>query len=85
MTDSEIIHYYDTRLDLTLKELSLMTGKSVASLKKLLLSGSAVAKQCGWEGEAITEVFFEALTDANYHTLRSRLEDAYNNYLEEIK
>lgn len=38
MTDNEIIHYYDTRLDLTLKELSLMTGKSVAQLKKLLLS-----------------------------------------------
>jgi hypothetical protein len=85
MTDNEIIHYHDTRLNLTLKELSLMTGKSVAELKKLLLSGSTIAKQCGWEGEAITKVFFEALTDANYHTLRSRLEDAYNNYLEEIK
>jgi len=85
MTDNEIIHYYDTRSTLTLKELSLMTGKSVASLKKLLLSGSTVARQCDWEGESITKVFFEALTDANYHTLRSRLEDAYKNYLEEIK
>jgi hypothetical protein len=38
MTNDEIIHYYDTHLNLTLKELSLMTGKSVADLKKLLLS-----------------------------------------------
>jgi hypothetical protein len=38
MTDDEIIHYYDTHLNLTLKELSLMTGKSVAELKKLIMS-----------------------------------------------
>jgi hypothetical protein len=38
MTNDEIIHYYDTHLNLTLKELSQMTGKSVADLKKLLLS-----------------------------------------------
>jgi hypothetical protein len=47
--------------------------------------GSDIAKQCGWVGDTIVVVFFEALTDANHHTLRSRLEDAYNNYLEEIK
>lgn len=47
--------------------------------------GSDIAKQCGWDGYTIVVVFFEALTDANHHTLRSRLEDAYNNYLEEIK
>ena len=47
--------------------------------------GSAIAKQCGWGRETLMDVFFAALTDANYYTLRSRLEDAYNNYLEEIK
>ena len=47
--------------------------------------GSDIAKQCGWGRETLMDVFFAALTDANYHTLRSRLEDAYNNYLEEIK
>ena len=47
--------------------------------------GSDIAKQCGWGCETLMDVFFAALTDANYHTLRSRLEDAYNNYLEEIK
>ncbi len=46
--------------------------------------GSDIAKQCGWGGDDIVKAFFEALTDANHHTLRSRLEDAYNNYLEEI-
>lgn len=47
--------------------------------------GLVVAKKCRWDGEDIVKVFFEALTEANHHTLRSRLEDAYNNYLEEIK
>jgi hypothetical protein len=37
MTDAEIVHYYDTHLNLTLKELSLMTGRSVADLKKLIM------------------------------------------------
>ena len=47
--------------------------------------GSDIAKQCGWLRELIMGVFFAALSDANYHTLRSRLEDTYLNYLEEIK
>lgn len=47
--------------------------------------GATVARKCGWDGDTIMKVFFEALTDANHHTLRSRLEDAYNNYLEEIE
>jgi hypothetical protein len=46
--------------------------------------GSTIAKQCGWVGETLMDVFFAALTDANYHTLRSRLEDAYSHYAEEI-
>jgi len=47
--------------------------------------GADIAKQCGWGRETLMDVFFAALTDANYYTLRSRLEDAYKNYLEEIK
>jgi hypothetical protein len=38
MTDDEIRHYYDTHLNMTLKELSQMTGKSIAELKKIILS-----------------------------------------------
>jgi hypothetical protein len=47
--------------------------------------GANIAQQCGWDGETIMKVFLAALTDANYHTMCSRLEDAYNNYLEEIE
>lgn len=36
-TPAEIVHYYDTHLNLTLRELSGMTGWSVADLKKLIM------------------------------------------------
>ena len=40
-TDAEIVHYFDTHLNLTLAELASMTGRSVAELKKLILGGAA--------------------------------------------
>lgn len=39
-TDAEIVHYYDTHLKLTLRELSDMTGRSVAELKKLIMGAA---------------------------------------------
>jgi ubiquinone biosynthesis protein len=36
-TPAEIIDYYDSHLNLTLRELSDMTGRSIAYLKGLLL------------------------------------------------
>lgn len=45
--------------------------------------GVSVARQCTWDGDLIFKILCEALTDANHHTLRCRLEDAYSNYLEE--
>jgi hypothetical protein len=36
-TPGEIIDYYDTHPDLTLRELATMTGRSVAYLKGLLM------------------------------------------------
>lgn len=36
-TNQEIIDYYDSHLDLTLRELSEMTGRSVANLKRLMM------------------------------------------------
>lgn len=33
-----------------------------------------VSRNCEWDGEDICRVFLEALTDANFHTLRSELE-----------
>jgi len=37
MSDLDIIEYYDSHLNLTLAELSSITGKPIAYLKKLLL------------------------------------------------
>ena len=45
--------------------------------------GVRVARQCDWDGDAIIEVFFEALTDANFHNLRVRLNDTYLDYLDD--
>ena len=33
-----------------------------------------VSYRCEWDGEDICAVFLEALTDANFHTLRETLE-----------
>ena len=35
-----------------------------------------VSRNCEWDGHAICAVFLEALTDANFHTLRKVLEEA---------
>jgi hypothetical protein len=40
-TDAEIVHYYDSHLNLTLRELADMTGRTVAQLKKLIMGGAA--------------------------------------------
>lgn len=34
-----------------------------------------VSRNCEWDGEDICRVFLEALTDANFHTLRGQLEE----------
>ena len=46
-------------------------------------AGINVARQCTWDGKAIVAVMMEALTDANFHSLRIRFEDAFNNYIED--
>jgi hypothetical protein len=40
-TDAEIVHYFDTHLNLTLRELADMTGRTVAQLKKLIMGGTS--------------------------------------------
>ena len=40
-TPAEIVDYYDSHLNLTLRELADMTGRSVAELKKLIMGGAA--------------------------------------------
>jgi len=37
MSDQQIIEYYDSNLNLTLAELSSITGKSIKALKRLLM------------------------------------------------
>jgi hypothetical protein len=37
MTDQEINEYYDSHLNMTLAELSKMTGKTIAELKKIIM------------------------------------------------
>ena len=39
MSDEQIIDLYDNNPNLTLQQLSQMTGKSISTLKKLLLRG----------------------------------------------
>jgi hypothetical protein len=41
-----------------------------------------VSYRCEWDGEDICAVFLEALTDANFHTLRGQLEGHIKEYLE---
>lgn len=41
-TPAEIIEYYDSHLNLTLKELSNMTGKTIPYLKGLLMQPKKV-------------------------------------------
>lgn len=47
----------------------------------LLNLALSVSSQCHWDGLAICAVFLEALTDANFHMLRERLEDTIKKEL----
>lgn len=42
----------------------------------------SVSSKCRWDGEDICRVFLEALTDANFHTLRGQLEVFIKEQLE---
>ncbi len=41
----------------------------------------SVSSKCRWDGLAVCAVFLEALTDANFHMLRERLEDTIKKEL----
>jgi hypothetical protein len=43
-----------------------------------------VSYRCEWNGEDICAVFLEALTDANFHTLRETLEKEIKKEFERI-
>jgi hypothetical protein len=42
-----------------------------------------VSRCCEWDGEDICAVFLEALTDANFHTLREKLEEVIKKEFKE--
>lgn len=37
MTNQEIIEYYDSKMNMSLVELALITGKSIKQLKRILM------------------------------------------------
>jgi hypothetical protein len=39
--------------------------------------GVELAQAVGWDGDSIMQIAMAALTDANFHELRARLERAY--------
>jgi hypothetical protein len=43
-----------------------------------------VSYRCEWDGADICDVFLEALTDANFHTLRETLEKEIKKEFERI-
>lgn len=45
--------------------------------------GEFIALVCRWRGDKITAAFLEALTEANFHTLRAQLEPVIFKHLEE--
>jgi hypothetical protein len=47
---------------------------------KLFELSQDIAEQCKWDGYDICDVFLEALTNANFHSLRKELEATINNY-----
>lgn len=40
--------------------------------------GVEVSQFCKWDGKDITEVYLEALTDSNFHTLRRKIAEFIN-------
>ena len=43
-----------------------------------------VSYRCNWDGDLICAIFLEALTDANYHTMREKLEKVIKKEFERI-
>jgi len=43
-----------------------------------------VSYRCNWDGDLICAIFLEALTDANFHTLREKLAEVIREEFEII-
>jgi hypothetical protein len=44
--------------------------------------GAELSTALGWDADNIMRVAFSALTDANFHTLREKLEKLYNEEID---
>jgi hypothetical protein len=50
--------------------------------KNLIYSPEGIAQAMTWDGHQIAALFLDALTDANFHTLRAQLEPIIKQHLE---
>lgn len=49
--------------------------------KNLIYSPEGIAQAMTWDGHQITALFLDALTDANFHQLRTELEPVIKKHL----
>jgi hypothetical protein len=47
------------------------------------ITPEAIAKDCHWDGERVFAFMVDALTEANFHDLRNRLESTFADWLYE--
>ena len=45
------------------------------------VAGKNLARTCNWNGKEITKVYLEALTDANFHKMRTKVAKLVNKEL----
>lgn len=57
--------------------------KKLATDEEVL--GLLVAQHLDWDGMAIMQVMFNALEDANFHTLNNKLGELVTSYFKDIK
>jgi hypothetical protein len=51
------------------------------AVTQLIYTPEGIAQAMHWEGDRIASLFLDALTDANYHILRTELEPIINKHL----
>jgi hypothetical protein len=52
------------------------------AVRNLIYTPESIAQAMGWEGNQITALFLDVLTDANFHQLREQLEPVVKQHLE---
>jgi hypothetical protein len=52
-------------------------------MKTVITLSENLAHDCKWDAKLISDVYLEALTDANFHTLKKALEPIILKYFED--